>query len=422
MSCAEVREWMHRYVDHDLSREEAAELFRHIDGCPDCAEEFTQLKLLSMELERLPEVRPPFSLVDAILPRLDEIDRAAAGEPSPVVPPAGLSGAKDAQNEMTRRSGDRSRRRGGMGMGGRFGIGAAAAALILGIAIFNMPKELPDAQVENSLLSVQDTGTKDAAAPSAAAASPDAEANSGQGAAVPEGEPDGAAATAAQAPDQANAASSANALGQEAAPSEAAPATGQTGGEDRDAAAAKQPADRKQPSAKAPATDASGSDVRKDLRQGTQQKKAAAPSSAPSSDPGAADHDSLQMSIMAEPEERSAGGGSAGIMGLAPAEAADSSWTSPDGLYTARLENGRLNFYSIPEQGSYREGQRLNSVALAGEWVSGGWSADGKTFVYTVRSGEEERTEQYRPAVRAEPEPTPAPSAGAEGTGASSAP
>lgn len=74
MKCAEVMEWMHRYLDHDLSQDEMIEMFRHIDDCSSCAEVFDRLQLLSQQLEQLPDVKPPFSLVDSILPQLDQLD------------------------------------------------------------------------------------------------------------------------------------------------------------------------------------------------------------------------------------------------------------------------------------------------------------------------------------------------------------
>lgn len=58
MKCAEVMEWMHRYLDKDLSQDEIIEMFRHIDNCPSCAEVFERLTLLSNELEQLPDVKP----------------------------------------------------------------------------------------------------------------------------------------------------------------------------------------------------------------------------------------------------------------------------------------------------------------------------------------------------------------------------
>ena len=66
---------MHRYLDRDLTPEETAEMYQHIAVRNEYAETFTILKSLNRELEELPAVTPPVSLVDAIIPRLDAIDR-----------------------------------------------------------------------------------------------------------------------------------------------------------------------------------------------------------------------------------------------------------------------------------------------------------------------------------------------------------
>jgi len=79
MNCQEVMEYMQRELDGDLGDIESAKLREHIRRCADCAEMYERLQRLSAELENLPKVTPPFSLVDAILPKLEEIDRAAAG-------------------------------------------------------------------------------------------------------------------------------------------------------------------------------------------------------------------------------------------------------------------------------------------------------------------------------------------------------
>ncbi|WP_025675598.1 anti-sigma factor family protein, partial [Paenibacillus polymyxa] len=77
MKCGEeVMDWMQRYVDHELGEEETSQLMNHIATCPDCAEKFHILQTLSRELEELPAVSPAFSLVDSIMPQLDDIDRA----------------------------------------------------------------------------------------------------------------------------------------------------------------------------------------------------------------------------------------------------------------------------------------------------------------------------------------------------------
>lgn len=148
MKCPEVVEWMHRYLDYDLNQEETADMFEHIAVCPECADTFRVLKLLSRELEDLPVVAPKYSLVDAIMPQLDALDRARKEKsatvdniPAEMTPmtPTPILQPKD-------------RRRKFMGStAGRTMIGVVAAGVILGVAILNYsPQELSDAQVQLS--------------------------------------------------------------------------------------------------------------------------------------------------------------------------------------------------------------------------------------------------------------------------------
>jgi len=75
MNCQEVMEQMQRQLDHDLNENEELLLHNHIHQCRDCAAMFDRLKLLSAELSSLPKVVPGYSLVDAIMPQLDQLDR-----------------------------------------------------------------------------------------------------------------------------------------------------------------------------------------------------------------------------------------------------------------------------------------------------------------------------------------------------------
>lgn len=73
MMCQEVMDDMQRQLDGDLDDQESEALMTHLRHCPECAEMFDRLQLLSSGLENLPKVTPPYSLVDAILPRLAEL-------------------------------------------------------------------------------------------------------------------------------------------------------------------------------------------------------------------------------------------------------------------------------------------------------------------------------------------------------------
>ncbi|MFK4471040.1 hypothetical protein ABH897_000760 [Paenibacillus sp. RC73] len=143
MKCGEeVMDWMQRYVDHELGEEETSQLMNHVATCPDCAEKFHILQTLSRELEELPAVSPAFSLVDSIMPQLDAIDRAreeqgsALQEMQPVATDPGPGPRRRTQpipwwNRMS----------------GRAAMGVAAAAVVLGIVVFNFePKTVQDAE------------------------------------------------------------------------------------------------------------------------------------------------------------------------------------------------------------------------------------------------------------------------------------
>jgi hypothetical protein len=76
MTCQEVMDFMQRQLDGDLNENEAEILTAHTRHCSDCADMFERLKRLSTELESLPKVVPAFSIVDSIMPQLDQIELA----------------------------------------------------------------------------------------------------------------------------------------------------------------------------------------------------------------------------------------------------------------------------------------------------------------------------------------------------------
>ncbi|AOZ91757.1 anti-sigma factor family protein [Paenibacillus crassostreae] len=140
MSCSDMVESMHRYLDNDLSVDEEAKMLGHIANCQRCADDFRILKALSHELEELPHVVPKYSLVDAIMPQLDAIDRARheksssaeqqASEMIPVVP-INIHKKRFFNTSISRTL-----------------IGTAAAVGIIGVAIFTYsPQQLSDAQI-----------------------------------------------------------------------------------------------------------------------------------------------------------------------------------------------------------------------------------------------------------------------------------
>lgn len=74
MTKQQVMEYMQRYLDGDLSEEECAVLYAHLEQDPDSMRMFERMNHLSNDLASLPKVTPPYSIVDSILPELDQIE------------------------------------------------------------------------------------------------------------------------------------------------------------------------------------------------------------------------------------------------------------------------------------------------------------------------------------------------------------
>ncbi len=86
MNCQEVTDLMQRYLDQDLNEQEHSILMGHLSGCSNCSILFEKLKQLSDGLTQLPKVEPPFSLVDQIMPQLDQLDKESKQAVSVVIP------------------------------------------------------------------------------------------------------------------------------------------------------------------------------------------------------------------------------------------------------------------------------------------------------------------------------------------------
>lgn len=390
MKCAEVMEWMHRYLDHDLSQDEMIEMFRHIDNCPSCADVFERLTLLSQELEQLPDVKPPFSLVDSILPQLDKLDldvqqhsTVKHEEPSTVVP-------------ITRKSNRSKAGPKGASLAARTGIGAVAAAVILFIAVFNMPDSIPQAEVESSLLQeTADTASNDGAMSKMATASTgtagNAADNSGVSSEIQNDEPEATAFVGVADPDVNR---DANPAEPSAAPNQRsnnqAPSGSDAPGLSEAPAASKVPAVSKAPA------------VSNQTPPARHKTETAAPSpEAP--DTGSSGNNSIYSTgsgdVAADEarlrDDSSAQSTEAGIMGMLPALVAQDSWSSPDGRYSAELAGQQLVIYSLPAGGVQEERTAVTSLPLEGTWVSGSWTEDGRQFTYVTLQDGTEITKVY---------------------------
>ncbi|MBA2938186.1 zf-HC2 domain-containing protein [Paenibacillus sp. CGMCC 1.16610] len=164
MNCQEVMELMQRQLDGDLNSQEEDELHAHLAYCLDCVQVFERLQRLSGELAQLPKVVPPYSLVDAILPQLAEIDKGAAES---ITDKAAVFNAEVSHIEQGQRKKLPWTRRLGSQFSWKFASGVVAAGLIIGFFAFNMNHPVMDNA--DGLLpmaaSKQEVGQKEAASP-----------------------------------------------------------------------------------------------------------------------------------------------------------------------------------------------------------------------------------------------------------------
>lgn len=133
MNCQEVTELMQRYLDKDLNETEYSLLLMHQEQCPECTEMFERLQRLSDDLESLPKVSPPYSIVDTIMPQLLELDRLqnhSEMQQDNVIP---LSDQPLSQLEKGKRN---------RYVSWRWMSGVAAAGVILGAFLFQQQPSL----------------------------------------------------------------------------------------------------------------------------------------------------------------------------------------------------------------------------------------------------------------------------------------
>lgn len=365
MKCPEVVEWMHRYVDHDLNEEESDLLFEHLRHCEDCAEKFELLNELSTQLEELPLVVPSFSLVDAILPRLEAIDRThqEEGTTAEFISPVATVALESASNHRVQRK-ETSRR-------GRFyrvgALGTVAAAAILGLFIYQYePQTIPNAEIKSESQDSSSTNAKMDRSNSAA------ESSVSDGEAADEANMDKMASqdTAATAPgSDKGLADRNNASGGSANQAPAATESPATGDKmpSANSSGKSTPAKSTAPASGADsnATKAGSSKQSEpSALQGSLAEEALNPYDLMETSVG--DHDEMvsRMGI--------AGSGFA-------ANATLNQWNSPNGSYTAELQDGHLYFYKTTS-----EVERLLVIdqSIKGNWVSGEWSGDSATFSY----------------------------------------
>ena len=161
MNCQEVMEFMQRQLDGDLDEQETEILMTHTRHCPNCAAMFSRLQMLSSGLENLPKVTPGYSLVDAIMPRLQELQTAA------IAPESVLSAGEEEQASAINRRQPRNRTAGWWK--DRFSLralgGVIAAGVIVGLFMVNYhPNNLLHSNNNSSKDSTMTADTSDSAA------------------------------------------------------------------------------------------------------------------------------------------------------------------------------------------------------------------------------------------------------------------
>ncbi|WP_240416924.1 hypothetical protein [Paenibacillus periandrae] len=167
---------MQRYLDQDLDKIEYNQMLDHIQDCPECSELFERLLNVSEQLESLPKVTPAFSLVDAILPKLQQMDMvstpltmedhaayAARDISSPVPAELPSSAAQTVRKDtvpVSRATDWRSRTRGFVSA--KIVGGVVAAGLILGFFVFNQQEQSNMQNADSALMAPKSASTSSA--------------------------------------------------------------------------------------------------------------------------------------------------------------------------------------------------------------------------------------------------------------------
>ncbi|MFD2880093.1 hypothetical protein ACFTAO_35675 [Paenibacillus rhizoplanae] len=297
------------------------------------------------------------------------------------------------------RASTRGKKSKGASLASRTGIGAAAAAVILLIAVFNMPKSLPGADVDMSSQLMSGGAANSSLSTESSADSADTPQADGQN--------NSGSSSDLNKMDQATPSESAdvNLKSAPPAPSEGADQSAAAGGgmaSDKEPAVSEAPISKR--TATAPPADRPKSTKKADSRSvDSNSMKSSAPTQENAADDRAAAGD-VRMAPTPSPAE-------SGAMSLMVAE---SSWTSPDGQHTAELAGQEVVIYSSPAE-SAGERTALTSLPIEGTWVSGVWSEDGTQFTYVsqLEDGTQATNVYTVPAEAATPAPSasPAPAA-----------
>jgi hypothetical protein len=312
---------------------------------------FERLQLLSAGLENLPKVTPSYSLVDAILPRLAELQAngpAAGPETAPIIeevqgPAAGRTGRNVPQRRWNRFS-----------LGALGGVVAAGIAFGLFLANYQSGDPLRAGGSANTAASDAATGSADGAATSAAQEST-ADRN------MPK---DGNEVRIGSAKTDAKPLAKNSAAGNDT--------TFQVENNKGEAAAHDEPATASPSQDSIPNADQYQSPNYSSTGSGEAPKTDAADSGKQAEEPAA-------------PADKSPGYGIAG----APVTASQE-WVSPDGRYKAAFVDSRLKVYEITDGTMPFESPKWPSGITAVVWAP-----DSKSLTYETKS-EDGRTVVYK--------------------------
>ncbi|WP_019120002.1 anti-sigma factor family protein [Brevibacillus massiliensis] len=124
---ADMLELIQRDLDGDLSPEEKLALEKHLQADPELQLVYARLRRVSAQLEQLPDVAPPFSIVDSILPKLE------TPNPVPVVAAAQSELPKLERRVTAAQEQPRTKTRRFPLWAAKAGSGVAAACLLFGL-------------------------------------------------------------------------------------------------------------------------------------------------------------------------------------------------------------------------------------------------------------------------------------------------
>ena len=130
MDCLNTREMLNAYLDAELPPDLTDQVCRHLDRCPECSRELTELQKIFNHLNAIPEIPTPAALARRTLKAFR----------------AGLE--KPTFSEWWQ----------GMSLSMRGAVcGVAVAGLLFGLMLGSSLSSLPEASVQSHLIAFSDT-------------------------------------------------------------------------------------------------------------------------------------------------------------------------------------------------------------------------------------------------------------------------